>query len=323
MNTLTIAQKEQFEAEGYLVVEDVLDPAADLRPVLDEYAGVLEGIAQGLFREGAIKSTHAELPLIQRLIAVCVESGRNFPQHFDFSLPLKNIRRDTPIHLGPAIFAMLTNPRLLDVVEDLIGPEIYCNPVQHVRFKLPQRAVQQGVSSGLVAKIPWHQDNGVILPEADAATILTVWIPLTPATARNSCLQVVPGSHRRGLVAHCPIGVDMAIPDRLVATECAVTLPMKPGSALLMTQQTMHTGTENVTEDDVRISMDLRYQPIGQPSGRPAFAAAGFNARSRSDPGSVLTDPAVWARRWLETRERLADNSPVFNRWRADSALCA
>lgn len=305
------------------MVDDVLDPGPDLQPVLAEYADVLGGIAERLRHEGVIRSTHADLPLVQRLIAVCVESGRNFPQNFDFSLPLKGIKRETPIHLGPAIFRLLTHPRLLDLVEDVIGPEIFSNPVQHVRFKLPRRAVQQGQSSGLVSKIPWHQDNGVILPEADQSTILTVWVPLTAATVRNSCMQVVPKSHRRGLVAHCPNGVDVGIPDKLVPLAEAVTLPMNPGSALLMTQTTMHTAVENVTTDDVRISMDLRYQPIGQASGRPMFEPAGFIARSRARPESVLRDPAVWAANWITLRDKLADNNPVFNRWSAESALCA
>jgi hypothetical protein len=69
--------------------------------------------------------------------------------------------------------------------------------------------------------------------------------------------------------------------------------------------------------------MDLRYQPIGQPTGRPAFASAGFIARSAARLDTVLRDPAVWAARWLEARERLADKTPVFNRWRADAPHCA
>ena len=46
MPGLTAAQRQQFEEEGYLVVEEVLDPRADLQPVLDEYDGVLDGIAE-------------------------------------------------------------------------------------------------------------------------------------------------------------------------------------------------------------------------------------------------------------------------------------
>ena len=37
------------------------------------------------------------------------------------------------------------------------------------------------------------------MPEADQATILTVWLPLTPATLENGCMTVVARSHRHGI----------------------------------------------------------------------------------------------------------------------------
>jgi phytanoyl-CoA hydroxylase len=324
VRVLTRAQQEQFVEEGYVVVEDVLDPDRDIQPVLDEYDGVLDGIAESLHAEGVLESTYRDLPFEQRLIQVCAESGRNFPQHFDFSLPQRGITGDTPIHVGPAVFGMLTNPRLLDLVEDVIGPEIYSNPTQHIRMKLPKRAVEKGSNNGLVTKIPWHQDNGVLMPEADEASILTVWMPLNAATIENGCVQVLPRSHRGGLEPHCPTGYTVAIPKKLLAEEQAVALPMRPGSVLLMTQRTVHSSLDNVTDDQVRISMDLRYQPVGQPTGRPAFAVAGFIARSAAHPEAVLRDPAAWAQRWYEVRAHLAEReNPSFNRWTSEAAVCA
>jgi ectoine hydroxylase-related dioxygenase (phytanoyl-CoA dioxygenase family) len=110
----------------------------------------------------------------------------------------------------------------------------------------------------------------------------------------------------------------------LVATDRALPLPMRPGSVLLMTQRTIHSSLDNVTGDQVRISMDLRYQPIGQASGRPAFAPAGFVARSVAHPDRVLNDPKAWAERWLTLRNELAEeDNPTFNRWTSEAAVCA
>lgn len=316
------AQKEHFAAEGYVVIDNVLDPTNDIAPLLVEYDGVLDGIARSLLAEGAIRSTYSDLPFTDRLIQIYQESGRNFPQHFDISLPQTGVRPDTPFHVGPAVFGLLTNPRLLDVVEEFVGPEIFSNPVQHIRMKPPRRAVAKGKHHGLISQIPWHQDNGVVLPEADEATILTVWMPLNDATVENGCLQVIPRSHRGDLVAHCPTDKGVAIPDRLLPIEPAVPLPMRPGSVLLMTQRTVHSSLDNRTENEVRLSFDLRYQPVGQPTGRPAFP--GFVARSQAHPETVLRDPAVWARLWRDTRDRLAaQDTPSFNRWKAGEGVCA
>src|SRR4051794_19163282 len=152
---LSTEQVEHFHTEGYLVVEGVLDAERDIAPVMREYAAVLDGIARELHAAGEIGSTYADLDFDARLIRVCEESGRNFPQHFDFSLPQTGVKHDTPIHVGPAVFGLLTNPRLLDVAESLLGPEVYSNPVQHIRMKLPHRAVtKQGDFNGLVSRVP-------------------------------------------------------------------------------------------------------------------------------------------------------------------------
>lgn len=319
---LTQTDLDRLNEQGYLVVKDVLDPEHDFAPIFAEYTQVLDGIARELVAEGVLRSTYSDLGFCERLLAICGESRRAFPQHFDISLPQMGVRADTPLHVGPAVFRLLTNPRLLDLVQAVIGPEIYSNPVQHIRTKLPAGVLAEGYAHGLVTTIPWHQDNGVLLPEADEATILTVWFPLTPATLANGCLQVVPGSHRRGLATHCPEGGTVAIPRRVVAEEEAVPLPMTPGSVLLMHQRTVHSSLDNTTADEVRISFDLRYQPIGQPTGRPHFP--GFVARSQIDPAQVLRDPDQWAQLWHEARARLAaaEEQP-FNRWHGTEAVCA
>ncbi|MCC7371178.1 MAG: phytanoyl-CoA dioxygenase family protein [Chloroflexi bacterium] len=324
MKVLTPAQRQQFEDEGYVVVDQVLDPAREIAPVMDEFSGVLDDVAASLRAEGAIASTYPELSFSDRLTRICAESGRNFPDRFDISLPFKGVQRDTPIHLGPSVFRLMTSPRLLDAVEDIIGPEIFSNPVQHVRMKLPRRAVSDAFrNSSLMSKTGWHQDIGVILEEADVATILTVWIPLSDATEENGCLEVIPGSHRNTLIEHCSTTGGMRIPDILLPAQRSRPLPMPAGSVILMNQQTVHASLDNVTEDQVRLSFDLRYQPIGQPTGRPAFP--GFVARSAAHPETVLSDPAGWARLWLDTRERLAriEEELRFTRWNSESAVCA
>ena len=205
MAALSEAQIAQFQEEGYLLVRGLLDPELDLDPVIREYEGVLDTLAGELLAQGRISSTYAELPFGPRLIRICEESGQVHPQYFDFSLPQKGIKADTPFWAGPAVFQTLRNEKLLDAVESLIGPEIYSNPVQHVRLKPPEHLVPQDPQTGQVqlGSTPWHQDSGVILPTADQSEILTVWFPLWDATQENGCLMVRPHSHRQGLFHHC------------------------------------------------------------------------------------------------------------------------
>ena len=83
-----------------------------------------------------------------------------------------------------------SNPDILDLVEQLIGPnivlwgsQVFCKPPQHGKG------------------VPWHQD-GHYWPIKPLATC-SVWIALDPANSLNGCMQYIPGSHiSKKLVPH-------------------------------------------------------------------------------------------------------------------------
>jgi hypothetical protein len=90
---------------------------------------------------------------------------------------------------------------------------------------------------------------------------------------------------------------------------------------LLLHKLTEHSSLSN-NSDGIRWSFDLRYQPVGQPTGRPVFPD--FVVRSRSRPDAEVRDWRVWRDAWLETRAALSEaREPVFNRWSAEAAVCA
>ncbi|NBQ62590.1 MAG: phytanoyl-CoA dioxygenase, partial [Proteobacteria bacterium] len=99
-------------------------------------------------------------------------------------------------------------------------------------------------------------------------------------------------------------------------------VPVPRGGALFLHRQTMHASLDNKSQG-VRWSFDLRYQPIGQPTGRPWFPD--FVARSRSNPATELRDPQVWAQMWHNTRTHLASITEKIktNRWTGDEPVCA
>jgi ectoine hydroxylase-related dioxygenase (phytanoyl-CoA dioxygenase family) len=322
--TLTVAStlRDELFRNGYVVIPDVIDPSGVIQPVLEEYAGVLDDLATDLAARGETASTYAELPFEARLIQIAKESGSTHTQHFDITLPQNNIRADTPIHLGEAVFNLLTCPSVLDVVEQILGPEISVNPVQHVRLKLPAHALGENPDP-MMGKSPWHQDGAVVLEEAAETEILTVWIPLGEANEHNGCMRVIPTDRSADLANHCPSPVKGAhIPDQPVDEAAGMTLPMTAGSLLLLHTRTVHDSLPNRTADRLRVSLDLRYQPTGEPSGREQFPS--FVVRSEAHPELVTADAKDWRDGWLEARSRLAqDDVPPFNRWDPNSPLCA
>lgn len=318
--------RETFAENGYVIIENVLDPKQDLQPVMDDYAELVDHLAKRWYDDRLLHSLYDDLPFEERFARVVQEvgsAGIKWIDYFDLSLPQTGVTPSTPIHLSPAVFDLLRNPRLLDVVEIFIGSEILVNPIHHVRIKPPESVVPKQIRHGLNARTMWHQDQGVALPEADQTDLLTVWLPVVDSTIENGCLCAIPGSHRGDLATHCPGAPgdpQLHIPDNLLGG-APVALPMKRGSVLAFHRLTKHSSLSN-NSSSIRWSFDLRYQPIGQPTGRPAFP--GFVGRSREHPERVLNDWRVWAELWEEARNALIEGkNPVFNRWSTDAPACA
>ena len=319
---------KRFQDHGYVVLEGLLEPRRDLRPLIKEYESLVDQLAQQWYREKRLSSLYSGLPLRRRLALIARETKSKdrgsrsfafFVHHLEITLPQIDITEDTPMHCGAAVFGLLRNPKLLDAVETLIGPEIYSNPVQHVRIKPPEQYLPANQRhSPEVSRTVWHQDLGTVLEEADNSNLITVWVPVTEATLENSCLMVVPGSHKQGLRVHSSTGSSYSrhqIPEEFIGP-AKVRLQMNPGDVLFLHRMTIHSSTPN-RSDSVRWSFDLRYNPIGQPTGRPGFP--GFIARSRAHPETELRDPERWAESWHRARSRLAKMElPTFQRWKVD-----
>jgi hypothetical protein len=139
----------RFRRDGYLLVEGVLAPAAIIEPLFAEYATVLDRLAHELHGRGEIASTYDDLEFSERLIHIYRESGRDHSRYFDPSLVTSGVTPETPFWAGPAVFRIITHERVLDLVECLIGPEIYSNPVQHIRIKPPERLLPDGATDVL------------------------------------------------------------------------------------------------------------------------------------------------------------------------------
>ncbi len=294
---LTREQQNQFEEQGYLVIRGGLADT-DLDPVIEEYAAHIDRRARELKAEGKIDDIHEDAPFNQRLSLISKECNEIYPE-----LDIMRLR-------GKASFAFLGNDNLLDMVECLVGPEITCSPIQHIRPKLPGGLAPRG-SDPHVA--PWHQDAGVAWAEADTSFILTVWIPLSPARPENGCLQIIPRTHGTGLWTHVTrAGQGTVIADEEMPDAKPVTLPMDKGDLLLLHKEIPHRSTSN-RSDTIRWSMDLRYQQTGTPTGRPFHPD--FVVRSQAHPESVLDDWAEWDRMWAEALEQAAVDKPRAHRW--------
>ena len=192
-------------------------------------------------------------------------------QHLDICLPmLEELDQSHTMNAGPEVFRLLTNPDLLDIVESVIGPEIYSNPVQHTRIKPPADLLPDTVTDSNIAATIWHQDAGVINPEAGGTDMLTVWLAVTDATTENGCLIGERGSHRDDLTLHCPGSGPSAttyIPESIIDESRVVPLEVEAGGLVLLHKLTEHGSLDN-RSDDIRWKLRPPL-PAHRPTHRP------------------------------------------------------
>ena len=309
---LTTVQTDFFKSNGYLVVEDVFDPAE----IKTEYAVLLDRLYDGWLADGLVPDVSGWEP---RLLAA-YKAGCDWFQPMDCSLPGDEISAETPMHLGPAIFNLITGRAMLDLVEDLIGPEITSNPIQHIRMKPPASDLTATEIRAHITATDWHQDRAVALAEADETNMVTVWCAVIDATAENGCLQVIPADGPKAMLPHCP-RTQTGIADGFIDEAKAVPLPVRAGGVVIFHPLTPHGSLINQT-DAFRWSFDIRYNRTGEPTGRSHFPE--FIVRSANKPDAVVRDWQQMLAAWEDARARLSGQPHIpIHRWKSDAPYCA
>jgi hypothetical protein len=166
--------------------------------------------------------------------------------------PIKGEMRHRSHVLFTWIDEMVRHPRILDAVEDLLGPNILCWNTSFF--------IKEARDPGFVS---WHQDATYWgLSSSDVAT---AWIAMSPANKVSGCMKFIAATHR-SQVKHedtfernnlLTRGQEIAVE---VDEEEAVHVELKPGQASLHHVLLFH-GSEPNRSDERRIGLAIRYIP--------------------------------------------------------------
>lgn len=156
-------------------------------------------------------------------------------------------------HLAmPWVVELGRNPRILDAVEDLIGPDILLFGASIFAKEGNDRAY-----------VSWHQDSAYF--GLDPHEEVTAWVAFTPSNATNGALQVLPRTHLGPDLHH----VETYAPDNMLARgqsiqiadeSTAVTLELEPGEFSLHHERMAHGSKTNKTTER-RIGFAFFYIP--------------------------------------------------------------
>ena len=210
---LSLEQKQFFDANGYLVVEDVYSP--------DEVAEIRAAM-NALLKEPGLARPRVKFSYEP------AESAGSSPIDPDNPHRIWMIF-DTPL-AGDLWFRQACDPKVVNIVGDLLGPNIDFHNGK-ARIKPP------GYQSHQV----WHQDwpyERHTLPQLAAALIY-----LDDTGPGAAATEVIPGSHLQGEWEHTP---ETYIPDENVKSP-AVPICARAGSVAFIHVLVVHRAGANVS----------------------------------------------------------------------------
>lgn len=214
---------DRFERDGYLRLGRVLDDA-DLIALQTRIDDIMLGTAPVPYERIMMQLDSAT--------GAYNDAGVQSKGHKGATLAYRKIQ---DLELDPLFLDFLTRPLFRAICARVYGSE---TPIALFRAMFMNKPAHQGTF------LPWHQDRWSAL---DRDPLITVWTALDPATRDNGCVQLIPGSHRGGLVnPEHPSGFvrdDQAA--ELLAASHVELLELEPGEAALLHNWTLHSSDVN------------------------------------------------------------------------------
>ncbi|XP_078520599.1 phytanoyl-CoA dioxygenase domain-containing protein 1-like [Lissotriton helveticus] len=196
-------------------------------------------------------------------------------EHAQYSLHNAHLRL-------PWVLGLATHPHTLQAITAVLGPHVVLLDSRFI-CKYPASDVpHRGHSAPYVA---WHQD--IKYWGFEGGPVASVWLALDDVDAENGVLQVIPGSHKQGVLEHRTamtpgnlLSTNQEIPRHLVDAEKAVECPLQAGQMSIHDGLTVHASEPN-TSHRRRCGFVIRYVPTtAYPVEDPE--------RPRSFPATVL-----------------------------------
>ncbi len=167
--------------------------------------------------------------------------------------PLAGKLRHKPHLLFTWLAELIRHPRILDTIEDVLGPDILC---WGTSFFIKDAGTTNFVS--------WHQDSTYW--GLDPADVITAWVAFSDSNAENGAMRVIPGTHKMDQVPHN----DTFSPDNLLSrgqevmvdvdASQAVMMPLRAGEMSLHHVRLIHGSDPNPSAQR-RIGFAIRYIP--------------------------------------------------------------
>lgn len=249
MPGITEAQWQQYQRDGYLKLGKLLSD--------DELKALQDRIDQIMLGKAAVDYDR----MLMQLDSESGDYGAAGEQSRGHKGATLNYRKIQDLEYDPRFLRFMQRAEFRDMCARVYGAE---TPIAAFRAMFMNKPAQRGTF------LPWHQDRWNWL---DRDPLLTLWTALDPATVENGCVQVIPGSHKQGVIN--PEHGSGFLTEAQAAEYCTedqrVHLELEAGEVALLHNHLLHASDVNRS-----------------PQSRRAFSVCYMDARTRSNKGGAF-----------------------------------
>src|SRR4051812_27343999 len=145
-------------------------------------------------------------------------------------------RKIQDLEQDPLFLGYMRHPRFRELTRELVGES-----VSVFRAMFMNKPARRGTV------LPYHQDGGTQWG-LDRERFVTVWTALDDAAIANGCMQVIPGSHRLGLLSDRGHTITPEQEARYCRDEDSLYLEARAGEAFLLHNYLLHRSGVNRIE---------------------------------------------------------------------------
>lgn len=146
----------------------------------------------------------------------------------------------------PVVYDLATRPAILERMKCLYGQDLI---LWATFFFVKEPGGKE---------IPWHQDLNYW--PLEPVINISAWIAIDPATVENSCVRIIPGSHKK-VLPHTTSPDGMAFQEmadlNFFDPSKAINMELKPGEFFLFNEKLLHQSNPNHSQKR-RMGMTVR-----------------------------------------------------------------
>jgi phytanoyl-CoA hydroxylase len=157
-----------------------------------------------------------------------------------------NYRKIEALERDPVFLEYIQLPKFRAITEAVYGPDVAI-----YRSMFMNKPAQKGTI------LPYHQDAGSQW-RLSKDPVMTIWTALDDATIAKGCMQVIPGSHKLGLLSEHGHTITPEQEAQYARDENSVYLEAKAGEAILLNNLMLHRSGVN-SEDTPRRAFSVCY----------------------------------------------------------------